>query len=315
MKWIPPFGAESENERYRNAEPTVAGSNPSADFFNTVLDELLAVIVAADMTPSATVTAQLAAAVVSLAERAATSGVTKGGYWFGKTTAAFVVPNPTAAEQNYIDFTTLNTYTAKSDLSGWDQTGTFVPPAGIDFTILITSKFWDIPEQDGQQGGWAQYSHTDDTWTWWPKIISFKDAALTGTPTAPTLSGSSPATQIVNKQSLKNAQNAQDIVSTSASVELTDDKSIYVVDATEATSLTVALDATGLNVSTNSAKTFEIHIKTGATAPVTTWNTIDAWLTDSAIQPVVVNKTAIFAIRVQNIGGTTTIIGNYGGAY
>ena len=286
MKWIPPFGATSENERYRNAEPTIAGSNPPADFFNTVLDELLAVIVAADMTPSATVTAQLAAAIVSLAERAATSGVTKGGYWFGKTTAAFVVPNPTAAEQNY-----------------------------IDFTILITSKFWDIPEQDGQQGGWAQYSHTDDTWTWWPKIISFKDAALTGTPTAPTLSGSSPATQIVNKQSLKNAQGAQDIVSTSASIVLADDKSIYVVDATEATSLTVALDASGLNVPNNSAKTFEIHIKTGATAPVTTWDTIDAWLTDSAIQPVVVNKTAIFAIRVQNIGGTTTIIGNYGGAY
>ena len=177
MKWIAPHGATTPTERYVNAQPTIAGSNPDCAFFNTVLDELLAVIVAADMTPTDENLHQIADAIEYLTERAATSGVTKGSYWFGKTTANFTVPNPTLPEQNYIDFTTLNTYSAKSDLSGWTQTGTFVPPVGIDFTILITSKFWDIPEQDGQQGGWAQYNHTDDEWSWWPRIINLDNAA------------------------------------------------------------------------------------------------------------------------------------------
>ncbi len=171
MKWIAPHGATSASERYRNAAPTIAGSNPDCAFFNTVLDELLAVIVAADMTPTDENLHQIADAIVYLTERAATSGVTKGAYWFGKTTANFTVPNPTLPEQNYIDFTTLNIYSAKSDLSGWTQTGTLVPPVGIDFTILITSKFWDIPEQTGQQGGEAKYNHIDEIWAYWPKII------------------------------------------------------------------------------------------------------------------------------------------------
>lgn len=217
MKWIPPFGATDPNEQYVNAAPTIPGSNPPADFFNTILNELLAVIVAADMTPDDTVVAQVSKAIVALAERAATSGVTKGGFWFGKTTANFVVPNPTLVEQNYIDFTTLNTYTAKADLSGWDFAGAFVPPTGIDYTILITSKFWDIPEQDGQQGGWAQYDHTDDEWTWWPRIVSFVNVALSGVSTAPTPSPASPNNQIANKEYV-------DTAITYASFDLFDNK-------------------------------------------------------------------------------------------
>ena len=314
MKWIPPFGATTETERYRNAEPTIAGSNPDAAFFNTVLDELLAVIVAADMTPSDTVTAQLAAAIVSLAERAATSGVTKGGFWFGKTTANFVVPNPTLAEQNYIDFTTLNTYAAKSDLSGWDQTGTFVPPTGFDYTILITSKFWDIPEQDGQQGGWAQYSHTDDEWTWWPRIVSFENAALTGTPTTPTPTGASPNTQITNKIYVDSKQNTQGLTTSSATVALNATDSIYMVSI-GSTATTITIDASNITVAPNSAKTFEIHLVCGAIVPAITWVGIDSWLIDSDITPSEIDATSIFAIRIQNVGGTTTVVGNYGGAY
>lgn len=314
MRWIPPFGATTSTERYRNAEPTIAGSNPGAEFFNTVLDELLAVIVAADMTPSDTVANQVAAAIVALTERAATSGVTKGSYWFGKTVAATVVPAPTIAGQNYIDFTTLKTYESL-DGKTWTQSGTFVPPTGIDYSILITSKFWDIPEQDGQQGGTAVYSHEDDDWSWWPKIISFKDAALTGTSTAPTLTQSSPQNQIINKQSMENFQGDQGILSTTPTIALSEDKTIYVIDATSLSTLTVVLNTGAISVPNNSAKTFEIHIATGETVPMVTWNTVDSWLTDSATRPVEANKTAIFAIRIQNIGGTTKIIGNYGGAY
>lgn len=313
MQWIPPHGATSSTERYRNAEPTIAGSNPDAAFFNSVLDELLAIIIAADMTPDDSA-AQVAAAIVALAERAATSGVIKGSYWFGKTQAATVVPAPTIVGQNYIDFTTLNTYESL-DGSTWTSAGTFVPPAGIDYTILITSKFWDIPEQDGQQGGWATYSHEDASWSWWPKIISFNNAALTGTPTTPTLTQSSPQTQVVNKQSLLNRQGAQDILTTTSTIALAEDKTIYQIDATSLTTLTITLNTGGISVPENSAKTFEIHIISGATVPTINWNMVNKWLTDSATRPVEANKTAIFAIRIQNIAGTTTIIGNYGGAY
>ena len=198
MKWIPPFGATNPNEQYVNAEPTVPGSNPPADFFNTILNELLAVIVAADMTPSEQVAHQLADAIVYLTERAATSGVTKGSFSFGKTTAGSSVQAPAEIGQTYIDFTTLNTYVS-NDGTTWTQSGTFVPPVGIDYTILITSKFWDIPEQAGQQGGEAKYNHTDDVWMYWPQIISFNNAALSGVSTCPTPTSNSPLNQIVNK--------------------------------------------------------------------------------------------------------------------
>ncbi len=171
MKWIAPHGATTPTERYINAQPTIAGSNPDAAFFNNVLDELLAVITAADMEPTDENMHQIADAIVYLTERAATSGVIKGSFWFGKTTANFTVPAPTAVGQTYIDFTDLKTYIS-NDGNTWTQSGTFVPPSGIDFTILITSKFWDIVEQTDQQGGYAIYSHSTESWTYWPKIVN-----------------------------------------------------------------------------------------------------------------------------------------------
>ena len=171
MKWIAPHGATTPTERYINAQPTIAGSNPDAAFFNNVLDELLAVITAADMEPTDENMHQIADAIVYLTERAATSGVIKGSFWFGKTTANFSVPAPTVVGQTYIDFTDLKTYIS-NDGSTWTQSGTFVPPSGIDFTILITSKFWDIIEQTDQQGGDAIYSHSTESWTYWPKIVN-----------------------------------------------------------------------------------------------------------------------------------------------
>ncbi len=313
MKWVPPFGAKSADEKYVNAEPTKAGSNPDAAFYNTVLTELLAVITAAGMTPDDSQN-QLAAAIKYLSDLAATSGVIKGAYWFGKTTAEFVVPNPTIAGQNYIDFITLKTYTAKSNLSGWDETGTLEKPAGIDFTVLITSKFWDIPEQDSQQGGHAVYSHQTDSWAWWPKIISFRDANLTGTSTAPTPTTASPDTQIVNKVYADARQNTQDITTSSATVTFNNTKSIYVVTL-GAAAKTIAINTSGINVEQNKAKTFEVHLVCGSSIPNVSWSGLDGWLVDSDTQPSEVNTTAIFAIRVQNISGIKRVIANYGGAY
>lgn len=137
--------------------------------------------------------------IESQIDRAATSGKVIGSYWFGKT-AAGDVPNPTMAQQNYFDFTTNTPYTAKADLSGWDAQPAITPPANIDAQILITSKFWNIPEQAGQQGGKAFWSHTDGDWAYFPTIVSFESPALSGTPTTPNLTSSSPGNQIANKQ-------------------------------------------------------------------------------------------------------------------
>lgn len=135
---------------------------------------------------------------------AALSGTNIGTYWFGLTgnQSGFVVPNPTSADQNYYDFTTSNFYTAKTDLSGWNLAGSNPPPTDVDVNIIISSKFWDITEQNNQQGGMAMWSHTNNKWGYVPRIISFEDANLTGIPTAPDLTDSSPDNQIVNKKTL-----------------------------------------------------------------------------------------------------------------
>lgn len=135
---------------------------------------------------------------------AALSGTNIGTYWFGLTgnQSGFVVPNPTSADQNYYDFTTSNFYTAKADLSGWNLAGSNPPPTDVDVNIVISSKFWDITEQNNQQGGMAMWSHTNSKWGYAPRIISFDDANLTGTPTAPDLTDESPDNQIVNKKTL-----------------------------------------------------------------------------------------------------------------
>lgn len=145
---------------------------------------------------------------------AANSGdqLTNKGVWYAKMYAATVVP--TGAEydgRNYADF-------SQTDINGdpiivlyegqsgaWVQTQTITPPTDYNGYVTITSKIWDIVEQDGQQGGQVLWSHNQKTFTPYPKIVSFEDAALTGTPTAPNLSAGSPNNQIVNKQSLDNA--------------------------------------------------------------------------------------------------------------
>lgn len=85
-------------------------------------------------------------------------------YWFGKTTAGFTVPTPTISKQNYIDFITNEIYVAKEDLSGWDLQET-ITPQNTEM-ILITSSFWDIPENG--YPGTAIYSDTT-SWSYFPR--------------------------------------------------------------------------------------------------------------------------------------------------
>lgn len=151
-------------------------------------------------------------ALKSEVDLAANSGrmITDQGVWYAKMYAATVAP---AADDdtNYADFSQTDgqgnpiivIYERQS--GAWVQSETITPPAEYDGYVPITSKIWDIPEQAGQQGGRILWNHQSKEFTPYPQIISFENAALTGTPTAPTLNASSPSDQIVNKQSLESA--------------------------------------------------------------------------------------------------------------
>ena len=94
-----------------------------------------------------------------------------GSFWFGKTTAGFTVPAPTEIGQNYIDFTTLDYYVS-NDGSTWTLDGTLTLLTLQNSVVLITSKFWDIVEQQDQYGGRAIWSPQMNSWTYFPNIIS-----------------------------------------------------------------------------------------------------------------------------------------------
>lgn len=94
-----------------------------------------------------------------------------GSFWFGKTTAGFTVPAPTEIGQNYIDFTTLDYYVS-NDGSTWTLDGTLTLLTLQNSVVLITSKFWDIVEQQDQYGGRAIWSPQMNSWTYFPNIVS-----------------------------------------------------------------------------------------------------------------------------------------------
>lgn len=94
-----------------------------------------------------------------------------GSFWYGKTTAGFTVPAPTQIGQTYLDFTTLEHYIS-NDGSTWTLNGTLTLPALQDAIVLITSKFWDIIEQQNQYGGRAIWSYDLSQWIYYPTIIS-----------------------------------------------------------------------------------------------------------------------------------------------
>lgn len=151
-------------------------------------------------------------ALKSEVDLAANSGdqLTEKGVWYAKMYSATVAPSAEDGT-NYADFSQVDgqgnpiIVIYKRQNGAWVQDQTITPPAEYNGYVPVTSKIWDIVEQAGQQGGKVLWSHNQKTFTPSPLIISFKDAALTGTPTAPTLNASSPSDQIVNKQALENA--------------------------------------------------------------------------------------------------------------
>ena len=133
------------------------------------------------------------------------------GVWYAKMYSATTVPTGAEYEgRNYADFSQVDSnndpiivvYTYTS--GAWAQTTVINPPKNHNGYMTITSKIWDIAEQTGQQGGLVLWSHNQETFTPYPRIISFENAALTGVSTAPTPTSSSPDNQIATKEYVDN---------------------------------------------------------------------------------------------------------------
>lgn len=261
---------------------------------------------------------------------AANSGrmITDQGVWYAKMYAATVAP---AAEDgtNYADFSQVDqdnkpiivTYNRVN--GAWVQDQTITPPADYDGYVPITSKIWDITEQTGQQGGRILWNHQSKEFTPYPQIISFDNQILTACTLLNcviTLPNAIARNSAVNAGYVIDRQNVQDIsdetfVATTMTIVLADDKTIYFVDATADTEITI--DASNISVGAGVAKTFEVHVACGAAVPVITWQGISNWLIDSETSPSEANATSIFALRVQQrpSDATPIVVANYGGAY
>ena len=118
---------------------------------------------------------------------AANSGrmITAQGFWYAKMYSETVAPSAEDGT-NYADFSQVDgqgnpiivTYNRVS--GAWVQDQTITPPADYDGYVPITSKIWDIAEQDGQQGGRILWNHTSKEFTPYPQIVSFDSIEITG---------------------------------------------------------------------------------------------------------------------------------------
>ena len=155
-------------------------------------------------------------ALKSEVDLAANSGdqLTEKGVWYAKMYSATVAPSAEDGT-NYADFSQTDgqgnpiIVIYKRQNGAWVQDQTITPPAEYNGYVPVTSKIWDIVEQAGQQGGKVLWSHSQKTFTPSPLIISFEDASLSGTSTAPTPTNSSPNDQIANKEYVDNKASQQ----------------------------------------------------------------------------------------------------------
>jgi hypothetical protein len=137
------------------------------------------------------------------------SSLTSKGVWYAKMYAGTTAP---AAEDgtNYADFSQTDgqgnpiIVIYERQNGAWVQTETITPPANYNGYVIVTSKIWDIPEQTGQQGGQVNWDCVHKTFTPYPKIISFENAALTGNSTVQ-MPSTPTNDSIVNKEYVDNA--------------------------------------------------------------------------------------------------------------
>lgn len=199
-------------------------------------------------------------ALKSQVDLAATSGVmiTNQGVWYAKMETATTPPASAEVEgRNYADFSQVDgdnnpiiviyTYTS----GAWTQTEIVTPPE-YDGYVPVTSKIWDIPEQEGQQGGKVLWNHTSKEFTPYPTIVSYDGVTITNSTFSgsATLSGTSTVTmpenpggtQIVNKNYVDGAIKDPTITITQGGVT----KGSFTLN--QSTGDTIELDAGGAGV-------------------------------------------------------------------
>lgn len=118
---------------------------------------------------------------------AANSGrmITAQGVWYAKMYTETVAPSAEDGT-NYADFSQTDQHgdpiivIYERQSGAWVETETVTPPKNYDGYVPVTSKIWDIPEQDGQQGGRILWNHTSEQFTPYPQIVSFDSINITG---------------------------------------------------------------------------------------------------------------------------------------
>lgn len=127
------------------------------------------------------------------------------GVWYAKMYSDTVVPTGSEYEdRNYADFSQVDSdnnpiiviYECQSGV--WTEIQRITPPTEYNGYLPITSKFWDIQEQTGQQGGEVLWSYNTKRFTPFPRIISYDSIHITGDSTV-VIPDNPSSTQIVNK--------------------------------------------------------------------------------------------------------------------
>lgn len=133
------------------------------------------------------------------------------GVWYAKMYSDTVVPTGSEYEdRNYADFSQVDSdnnpiiviYECQSGV--WTEIQRITPPTEYNGYLPITSKFWDIEEQTGQQGGEVLWSYNSKRFTPFPRIISYDSIHITGDSTV-VIPDNPSSTQIVNKDYVDSA--------------------------------------------------------------------------------------------------------------
>ena len=133
------------------------------------------------------------------------------GVWYAKMYSDTVVPTGSEYEdRNYADFSQVDSddnpiiviYEYRS--GAWVETQRITPPTEYNGYLPITSKFWDIEEQTGQQGGEVLWSYNTKRFTPFPRIISYDSIHVTGDSTV-VIPDNPSSIQIVNKDYVDSA--------------------------------------------------------------------------------------------------------------
>lgn len=178
------------------------------------------------------------------------SSLTSKGVWYAKMYAGTTAP---AAEDgtNYADFSQTDgqgnpiIVIYERQNGAWVETDTITPPANYNGYVMVTSKIWDIPEQAGQQGGQVNWDCVHKTFTPYPKIISFEDAALTGNSTVQ-MPSTPTSDSVTNKDYVDNS------ISTAISTAIGEQVKILDVVVTAGTgAITITMSATPTTLEVN----------------------------------------------------------------